>query len=90
MKFSASDQDAMDAAGFEYAKPQGTFYMFVKTPVDDKVFAQKAKEYRLIVTPGSGFGCAGYVRLSYCVNYSTVEGSLPAFKALMEYFKENK
>lgn len=75
--------------GYEVAKPQGAFYMFVKTPIeDDKLFAQKAKEYRLIVTPGSGFGCPGYVRLSYCVNYATVEGSLPAFKALMEDFKK--
>ena len=77
--------------GYEIAKPQGAFYMFVKTPTpDDKAFAQKAKDYRLIVTPGSGFGCAGYVRLSYCVSYATVEGSLPAFKALMDDFTENK
>ena len=80
---------ALTEYGYEIAKPQGAFYMFVKTPTpDDKAFAQKAKEYRLIVTPGSGFGCAGYVRLSYCVSYATVEGSLPAFKALMEYFTE--
>ena len=82
--------NALREYGYEVAKPQGAFYMFVKTPVDDKVFAQKAKDYRLIVTPGSGFGCPGYVRLSYCVNYATVEGSLPAFKALMEDFKESK
>ncbi|MBR5816080.1 MAG: pyridoxal phosphate-dependent aminotransferase, partial [Anaerotignum sp.] len=82
--------NALTEYGYEVAKPQGAFYMFVKTPADDKVFAQKAKDYRLIVTPGSGFGCPGYVRLSYAVNYSMVEGSLPAFKALMEYFTENK
>ena len=80
---------ALTEMGYEVAKPQGAFYMFVKTPTpDDKAFAQKAKDYRLIITPGSGFGCSGYVRLSYAVNYETVEGSLPAFKALMEDFKE--
>lgn len=75
--------------GYECVKPEGAFYMFLKTPVeDDKEFVNKAKEHRILVTAGSGFGCPGYVRLAYCVSPNTIEGALPGFKALMEYFKK--
>ncbi len=71
--------------GYECVKPQGAFYMFVKTPIkDDKAFVQKAKEHRILLTPGSGFGCPGYVRIAYCVALDTIEKSLPGFKALAE------
>ena len=74
--------------GYECVKPEGAFYMFLKTPTeDDKDFVNKAKEYRILVTAGSGFGCPGYVRLAYCVAPKTIEGALPGFKALMEYYK---
>ena len=75
--------------GYECVKPEGAFYMFLKTPVeDDKEFVNKAKEHRILVTAGSGFGCPGYVRLAYCVSPNTIEGALPGFKALMEYYKK--
>ena len=74
--------------GYECVKPEGAFYMFLKTPTeDDKDFVNKAKEHRILVTAGSGFGCPGYVRLAYCVAPKTIEGALPGFKALMEYYK---
>ncbi len=75
--------------GYECAKPQGAFYMFVKAlEEDDKAFVEKAKEFRLLLTPGSGFGCAGYVRISYCVARETIEKSLPSFKALAEAYQK--
>ena len=75
--------------GYECVKPEGAFYMFLKTPVeDDKEFVNKAKEHRILVTAGSGFGCPGYVRLAYCVSPNTIEGALPGFKALMEHYKK--
>ena len=75
--------------GYECVKPEGAFYMFLKTPTeDDKEFVNKAKEHRILVTAGSGFGCPGYVRLAYCVSPNTIEGALPGFKALMEYYKK--
>ncbi len=81
--------NALIEYGYECAKPEGAFYMFVKTPIaDDKAFVNKAKEYRILLTPGSGFGCPGYVRISYCVSPETIEGSLPGFKALAEYYKK--
>lgn len=80
--------NALIEYGYECVKPEGAFYMFLKTPTEnDKDFVNKAKEYRILVTAGSGFGCPGYVRLAYCVSPNTIEGALPGFKALMEYYK---
>ena len=69
--------------GYECIKPEGAFYLFVKAlEPDDKAFAAKAKEKRLLLVPGSTFGCAGYVRIAYCVDYDMILRSLPAFEAL--------
>lgn len=71
------------ALGFECIKPQGAFYLFVKSPEkDDKAFCERAKKYNLLLVPGSSFGCAGYVRLAYCVSYETIIGSQPSFAKL--------
>ncbi len=71
--------------GFECIKPEGAFYLFVKTPMaDEKVFIEAAKKYNILVVPGSSFACPGYVRLAYCVSYDTIKNSLPAFKKLAE------
>lgn len=74
--------------GFECIKPQGAFYLFVKSPVaDEKEFCAAAKKYNLLLVPGSSFACPGYVRLAYCVSYETIVNSLPKFKELAgEYF----
>lgn len=81
--------NALQEYGYTCAKPQGAFYLFVKAlEDDDKAFCEKAKAYRLLVTPGSAFGCKGYVRISYCVSRETIENSLPSFKALAESYKK--
>ncbi len=69
--------------GFECIKPQGAFYLFVKSPIaDEKEFCSIAKKYNLLLVPGSSFACPGYVRLAYCVSYETIVNSLPKFKEL--------
>ena len=74
--------------GFECIKPQGAFYLWVKSPVEDeKAFVAKGKEYHILMVPGSSFACPGYVRLAYCVSYETILNSMPAFKALAEEYK---
>lgn len=75
--------------GFECIKPQGAFYLFVKSPVtDEKAFCAAAKKYHLLLVPGSSFACPGYVRLAYCVSYETIVNSLPKFRELAkEYFE---
>ena len=73
--------------GFECIKPQGAFYLFLKTPVaDEKEFCNKAKEFNILIVPGSSFACPGYVRIAYCVSYETIERSLASFKKLAEAY----
>lgn len=73
--------------GYECVKPQGAFYLFIKAlEEDDKAFANKAKELNLLIVPGSSFGCPGYCRIAYCVDYAMIERSLPKFKLLAEQY----
>ena len=75
--------------GYECAKPDGAFYLFVKAPNGDaNEFSEKAKlGHNLLVVPADGFGCPGYFRLSYCVSNDMIRRSLPAFKAMIESYK---
>ncbi|MCL2819947.1 MAG: pyridoxal phosphate-dependent aminotransferase [Oscillospiraceae bacterium] len=68
--------------GFDPVYPQGAFYLWVKTPCDDKEFVEKAKKYNILIVPGTAFFCPGYARIAYCVATETIERSLPAFKKL--------
>ena len=80
--------DGLTALGLECVKPQGAFYLFVKSPVpDEKEFVGAGKKYNILMVPGSSFACPGYVRLAYCVSYESIMNSLPAFKKLMEEYK---
>ena len=75
--------------GYECAKPDGAFYLFVKAPNGDaNAFSEKAKlAHNLLVVPADGFGCPGYFRLSYCVSNDMIRRSLPAFKAMIESYR---
>lgn len=74
--------------GYECVKPEGAFYLFVKAlEEDDKEFAKVAKEYNILIVPGSSFGCPGYCRIAYCVNHEMIKRSLPKFKELAEGYK---
>ena len=69
--------------GFECIKPEGAFYLFVKSPLEDeKEFVALCKSHRVLVVPGASFACPGYVRIAYCVSYEQIERSLPAFKEI--------
>ena len=72
--------------GFEILYPKGAFYLWVKTPGDDKEFAKAAMKYNILIVPGSAFTCAGYARIAYCVPKQTIEKSLPEFKKLAQEF----
>ena len=75
--------EGLTAAGYEVAKPDGAFYLFVKAPGGDAMaFSEKAKTKDLLVVPGDGFGCPGYFRLCYCVSYEMIQKSLPVFAEL--------
>lgn len=73
--------------GFTCVKPQGAFYLFMKSPVEDeKEFCEVCKKHNVLVVPGSSFACGGYVRLAYCVSYEQIERSLPAFRAVAQHY----
>ena len=73
------------AAGYETAKPDGAFYLFVKAPGGDAVaFSEKAKKKDLLLVPGDGFGCPGYFRVCYCVSFEMIQKSLPVFASLIQ------
>lgn len=73
--------------GFTCVKPDGAFYLFVKSPLKDAtVFMNKAKEYEILVVPCDDFGVEGYVRISYCVSKKRIVDSLPSFKKLAEFY----
>jgi aspartate aminotransferase len=75
------------ALGFATVKPQGAFYLFPRTPIEDDVaFVQRALKYNILTVPGSGFGMAGHVRLAYCVDKAMIERSLPAWEKLAAEF----
>lgn len=79
--------DFLTGIGFSVVKPDGTFYIFPKCPESDaNVFAEKAKALDLLFVPGDSFGCAGHVRISYCVPTETVLRSLPAFEKLAKMY----
>lgn len=73
--------------GFSCVKPQGAFYMLLKSPDKDlEAFVRKGKEYHLIMVSAESFGCPGYVRLAYCIPYKTVKKSMEAFRKLAEHY----
>lgn len=80
--------NGLKECGFECIKPEGAFYLFVKSPIaDEKEFCATAKKYNILIVPGSSFACPGYVRLAYCVSYETIVNSLPKFKELAKEYQ---
>ena len=76
--------DALTAMGYEMAKPDGAFYLFIKAPGGDAAaFSEKAKQHDLLLVPGDGFGCKGYFRICYCVSPEMIQKSLPVFQKLI-------
>lgn len=74
---------ALTSYGFTCVRPDGAFYLFMRSPEPDaNSFCEKAKQYDLLLVPGDDFGCAGYVRIAYCVSPAMIARSLPAFEKL--------
>ena len=80
--------EGLTQMGYEMAKPDGAFYLFIKAPGGDaNVFSQAAKKKDLLLVPGDGFGCPGYFRICYCVSYEMIQKSLPVFGELIREFE---
>jgi aspartate aminotransferase len=73
--------DALTGFGYQCVKPEGAFYLFPKSPLQDDISFVAALQKKLILTvPGTGFGGPGYFRIAYCVSDHTIEGSLKGFE----------
>ncbi len=81
--------EGLTAQGYEMARPDGAFYLFIKAPGGDaNHFSELAKQKDLLLVPGDGFGCPGYFRICYCVSYEMIRRSLPVFGELIREFEE--
>jgi len=78
--------DMLAGMGYEFTRPEGAFYLFPKAPIDDVRFVKELLEERILVVPGSGFGCPGYFRISYSVDDRVIKGSARGFAKLAERY----
>jgi len=77
--------DGITSMGYECVRPEGAFYLFPRSPIDDDVaFVGALMKHRVLAVPGSGFGRAGHFRLAYCLDADTIERALPAFRQTLE------
>lgn len=80
--------DGLTELGFDCVKPEGAFYLWMKSPVaNEDEFVAAGKKYNILMVKGGAFGCPGYVRLAYCVSYEMIEHSLPAFAKLAKEYE---
>ena len=78
---------ALTDMGYSVVLPQGAFYMFPKSPVPDEMdFLAELRKHNILAVPGRGFGRSGYIRISYCVEDKTIEGSLPGFREVARHY----
>ena len=74
--------------GYHVVEPSGAFYLFPRTLIpDDVAFCERAKEFDLLIVPGSGFGAPGHTRISYCVQTDMIRRALPKFQALANSYR---
>ncbi len=80
--------EGLEAAGYRFAKPEGTFYLFPETPIPDDVeFVRSLQEENILTVPGLGFGGPGHFRIAYCAEDETIKRSFPGFARVMEKYR---
>lgn len=81
--------DKLSALGLETIRPDGAFYLFIKSPSGDATeFCERAKKYEILIVPSDDFGYPGYARLAYCVTTEQIERAIPAFEKLANSYKD--
>ena len=79
--------EGLTSFGYECVKPEGAFYLFLKSPESDAyAFLERGKAHGLLFVPGDDFGYPGYVRIAYCVQNETIAKALPRFEALAKEY----
>jgi len=80
--------DGLRECGYDVTEPRGTFYLFLKSPIEDDVkFTEELQKVLIIAVPGSAFGGPGYFRLAFCVEDNTIINSMPAFKKVLNQYQ---
>jgi len=78
---------ALLSFGYELMKPEGAFYLFPKTPLEDDVaFVGALQDENILTVPGSGFGGPGHFRIAYCVSDQVIEKALPGFEKIIKKY----
>ena len=81
--------DGLTKIGYECVRPDGAFYLFVKSPSNDAFeFYERAKKQEVLVVPCDDFGVNGYVRIAYCVPYERIQKALPAFEKIFNEYNK--
>jgi len=79
--------NALTSMGYQLIKPEGAFYLFPRTPVEDDVaFVTALQKENILTVPGTGFGGPGHFRIAYCVSDRVIERSLPGFERTIKNF----
>ena len=79
--------EGLSACGYEFVKPEGAFYIFPRSPLeDDTAFVRELQKHNVLAVPGRGFGTPGYFRICYCVEDWVIEGSLAGFRSAAREF----
>jgi aspartate aminotransferase len=80
--------DGLAAAGYDFVKPKGSFYLFPRTPITDDVeFVHALQQEKILTVPGAGFKCPGYFRIAFCVTDETIVNAMPGFKRVIDGFR---
>ena len=79
--------DGLASFGYDFIKPEGAFYLFPKTPIEDDIaFVAALQEENILPVPGTGFGGPGHFRIAYCVSDKVIEKAMPGFEKVMKKF----
>ena len=76
--------------GYRFVEPQGAFYLFPQSPLDDLTFVRELQSKNILAVPGRGFGMPGFFRIAYCVDEKVIRGSLRGFKEVAEKYLVNR
>jgi aspartate aminotransferase len=77
--------DGLSSAGYDLSKPEGAFYLFLRSPIEDDIeFVRVLQKRKILVVPGSGFAGPGHIRIAYCVDDATIINAMPGFKEALE------
>ncbi len=81
--------EGLGSVGYEFVKPEGAFYLFPKTPIEDDIkFVAALQEENILTVPGSGFGGPGHFRIAYCVADRVIEKAMPGFERVMAKYRQ--